>query len=482
MAGSSGCPARNWFALKRRLRRIAGKWDIPLGSEGSWWPALTPPQLFVASFAALVLVGTLGLKLLPGLYTGQPLSWLDALFTSTSAVCVTGLVVVDTATVFTMAGQAWILLLIQLGGMGMLTFASLIIIALGQRMSLAHESGTVVAWEHDELIDRKRLVVDIVRFTLLFELAGAVLLYLIWAPRFGWGPAIWHAVFHSVSAFCNAGFSTFSDSMIGFQQSPATLLVIMALIVAGGLGFLTHEELFLRVKAIRRHASFRISLQTRLILAVTGLLIVLGAVLFALFEWRGELAELSWGDRLVNMLFLSVTPRTAGFNNVDYARLSDSSNLLTVLLMSIGGSPGSTAGGVKTTTIAVMALLAWSRLRGLESTNCFGRSIPEATTSRAVGLFVIATALMVAGVFALTATETGAQGGMLSRMFEVSSAFNTVGLSMGLTYELSGSGRWTIILMMFLGRVGPLTIAAAMTLTRKAGREFRYAHEDVVVG
>ncbi len=478
----AGCPAQDWLALKRRLRRISGKWDIPLRAEGSWWPTMSPPQLFVASFAVLVVLGTLGLKLLPGLYTGPSLTWLDALFTSTSAVCVTGLIVEDTATFFTPAGQAFVLLLIQLGGIGMLTFASLIILALGQRMSLSHEAGTVVASEYDELVDRRRLTIDIVRFTLLFELIGALLLYSLWVQKLGWDGAAWPAVFHSVSGFCNAGFSTFSDSLIGFQESPWTLLVIMLLFIAGGLGFLTHEELFLRIRSHRRHATVRLTLQARLILATTLALILVGAALFALFEWRGELDDLTWGDRLMNVLFLSVTPRTAGFNSVDYALLSDSSNLLTILLMNIGGSPGSTAGGVKTTTIAIILLMAWSRLRGFETTSCFGRSIPEGTTYRAVALFVIATAIVVAGLFVLTATESREKGGVLEWMFEASSAFNTVGLSMGVTGDLTAAGRWTTILLMFFGRVGPLTIAAALTLPRSGTRKFRFAHEDVVVG
>ncbi len=447
-------------------------------------PLLTPPQLFVLSFAVLVLAGATGLKIIPGIYTGQPLNWLDALFMSTSAGCVTGLSVVDPATVFTTAGQAFVLLLIQLGGLGMLTFTSLIILALGGRLSLRQESVSIVAEDTSSHIDRRRLTLDIVRFTLAFEAAGTVALYLIWAPEMGWSDALWPAIFHSVSAFCNAGFSTFSDSLIGFQESPLTLLVIMLLIVAGGLGFLTHEECYLTVISKFRRQAFRMSLQSRVVLMTTILLVVSGWAPLAMLEWDNTLRHLPPAHRLTNSLFMSVTSRTAGFNSIDYGRATDSSNLVTILLMTVGGSPGSTAGGLKTTTFALIGILAWSRLRGLEATNCFGRSVPEDTTSRAVGLFVISSAVLAAGVFGLTTTEmsSGVPGSLIHRMFEAVSAFNTVGLSMGITSSLSPPGRCITIILMFFGRVGLLTLAASLTRRRTPEHVFRYAYEDVVVG
>src|SRR5688572_1628556 len=202
----------------------------------SLWRRLTPPQLFVASFLALVVVGTLGLRMLPGLYTGARLGWLDALFTATSAVCVTGLIVVDTATHFTTAGQAFLLLLIQLGGLGMITFTTLIILALGRRLSLRHERLSSATAEVAPHVPAERLTRDIVLFTLGIEAAGTAALYALWAPRLGWADAAWPALFHAVSAFCNAGFSTFSDSLMGFQGGAATLLAVAALLLAGGTG------------------------------------------------------------------------------------------------------------------------------------------------------------------------------------------------------------------------------------------------------
>jgi trk system potassium uptake protein len=461
-----------------------GKWDLPVSRSGSTWQQISPPQLFVGSFVLLILLGTLGLRLLPGLYAGEPLSWLDALFTATSAVCVTGLIVVDTATYFTFWGQAFLLLLIQLGGLGMLTLTSMIIISLGRRLSLRQEALYTGSLQAARTVTQRRLIFDIVRFTLILEAIGALALFLLWLPRFGWKEAVWHAVFQSISAFCNAGFSTFSDSLVGFQESSASLAVVILLIVIGGLGFLTLEEVVLRLQAGRRRQIFRLSLHSRLVLACTVLLLLGGWILFALFEWHGTLSGLTPGDRLTNALFASVTCRTAGFHTIDYAQATDSTNFLSILLMMIGGSPGSTAGGMKTTTFALIGLLAWSRFGGFLAPVAWGRSVRDETTQRAVGLFVVAVGLVTLGIFVLTVSERAhlTDGSFLVKMFEVVSAFNTVGLSMGMTSELSAIGKVTTILLMFLGRVGPLTLAAALFLRRHPRAEFRYAYEDVVIG
>jgi trk system potassium uptake protein TrkH len=444
----------------------------------------------VVSFAALVAVGTLALRLLPGLYTGARLGWLDALFTATSAACVTGLVVVDTATHFTFAGQAVLLLLIQLGGLGMITFTTVIILTLGRRISLRAEAlthGTAADVAPD--LDVSLLGRDVFRFTLGFEAMGALLLYMFWIPDHGWTGAIWPAVFHAVSAFCNAGFSVFSDSLIGEQRSPAVLLTIMGLIVIGGLGFLTLEEFAQWRRALPLRRRFRLSIHSRLVLLTTAVLIAGGWIAFAAFEWQNTLAGLPVAHRVVNALFLSVTPRTAGFNSIDYGAATESTNFLTIILMFIGGSPGSTAGGIKTTTFVLIGLLALSRMRGSEIVNVWKRSVPEETIQRAVGLTIIAFTVITAGIFALTWTESAAGPGtgvsrpFLSHMFEAASAFNTVGLSMNVTPTLSGTGRVLMALLMFIGRVGPLTFAAALALRRdRSAYSYRYANEDVVVG
>lgn len=449
--------------------------------------SLSPSRLLVLSFLGLIILGTLGLRFLPGLYVGESLSWTDALFTATSAVCVTGLIVVDTATHFTLAGQAFLLLLIQLGGLGILTFTTLVILALGRRLSLHHEAITSAVADLAPEVDFKQLTRTVVRLTLLFEAVAAGILFVLWIPRFPTAEAAWHAVFQAVSAFCNAGFSTFSDSLTGFSSAPASLSVIMVLIVLGGLGFLTLEELRLQWRA-RNGARPRLTLHSRMVLGVTALLLVGGWAVYATLEWNNTLAGMPAWARLLNGLFMSVTARTAGFNTVDYGATADSTNFFTIVLMSIGGSPGSTAGGVKTTTVAVIVLLALARLRGRQVTSLHYRSIPEETVQRAVGLFavgflVVTAAILGYAVLQLPPSQAVGGHGFMGFMFEAVSAFNTVGLSTGATGELTEAGKFLTVALMYMGRVGPLTLAAAVALERPdQAREFRYAREDVIIG
>ena len=453
------------------------------GFKRAWRRGLAPAELFVVSFLGLIGLGTLLLKFLPGTYSGPGLGWTDAVFTSTSAVCVTGLIVVDTATYFTPLGQAVILLLIQLGGLGMLVLTSVVITALGGRPSLRTESLAAGARHTLPQVPARELIRDIVLFTLVFEALGALALYTVWVPRLGWLGAIWPAIFHSISAFCNAGFSTNSASLIPFQDSPATLIIISLLIIAGGLGFVTMEEL--QQRFLRRDRKLRrLSIHTMLVLVTSLVLTLGGGFLFALFEWNGVLSNLFLVDKLTNALFLSVTARTAGFNSIDYAAASESTNFLTILLMMIGGSPGSTAGGMKTTTFALLGLLAWSRLRSEPTATFFDRSIPPETIQRATGLFVITTGIVVTGVFWLCfiGDVHRIEQPFLARLFETSSAFNTVGLSMGITPQLSTLSRWVIIILMFAGRTGPLAIAAALMVRFSSRVRFRLAYEDVIVG
>ncbi|MBL8797264.1 MAG: potassium transporter TrkH, partial [Planctomycetia bacterium] len=357
------------------------------------------------------------------------------------------------------------------------------LLLLGQRLSLHHEALAGGSLDEAPRIEPRRLVLNVVRFTLQIEGLGAVLLYLLWLPRLGWREAAWPALFHSVSAFCNAGFSTFSDSLLSFQESPVSLGVIMVLIVAGGIGFLTLEESYLYCGARRQKRGYRMSLHSRLVLATTAALLIVGGLAFALMEWHGLLGKLPVVHRPINALFMSVTVRTAGFNNVDFVHASESSNFVAILLMMIGGSPGSTAGGVKTTTFALLGILAWSRLLGHEVPCLAGRSLRQETTDRAVGLFVVAAAVVTTGILALMLFEEGTGGGrFLDRMFEAVSAFNTVGLSTGQTPQLSTGGRWTVIVLMFLGRIGPFTLAAALARRAVGAERFRYAYEEVMVG
>lgn len=462
-----------------------GYWELP-GKRNRFWPRLSPPQLFVLSFFLVIVLGTVGLKNLSVLYREgiEPLTWLDALFTITSAVCVTGLVVVNTADYFSWAGQAYILLFIQLGGLGIIAFTSLIIAALGRRLSLHHEAISWAAVEATGSFDRRRLIFDVVRFTFIIEGTGALLLYLIWIPRLGFVDAFWPAIFHSVSAFCNAGFSNFQNNLMDMQDSPLALTVIAFLIIFGGLGFFTLEEMYLRQNTRKEKQPYRISLHSRLVLATTIALVLVGWLAIALLEWDVTLKQLDFGDKLANSFFMSVTPRTAGFNNIDYTEATESTCFVTILLMFIGGSPGSTAGGLKTTTFALLGIVAWSRLRGQLAVSIWNRSIRDETINRTIGLAVVVFAVQITGVLFLTLGESNqfSKGQFLHRVFEVVSAFNTVGLSMNLSDKLSDLGKWTDIWLMFLGRVGTLTFASALAVRYARAGHFRYAYEDVVVG
>lgn len=456
------------------------------------WPRrlrdLSASQLFVGSFLLLILIGAIGFRILPGLYVGPELTWTDALFTAVSTVCVTGLHVVDISTYFTSWGHLYLLFLIQLGGLGIITFTTLIITAIGRRPSFGAETllrgGADVAPD----VDRTRLALKVVGYSLLIEAAGFLLLYILWMPQLGFVDAAWPALFHAISAFCNAGFSTYSDSLAGFVQRPYTLTVIMALVATGGIGFIVIEELVLRWRAKRKGLTHRLSLHSRLVLATSGILILGGWLLFAMFEWRVTLDGLPLMDRLSNSLFLSVSARTAGFQTVDYTLTGDNTKFLTIILMSIGGSPGSTAGGLKTTTFALIGLLAWSRMRGRRVTRIWRRSIPEDTTQRAIGVFVVGFSIVTVAIFLFTASElewipAEDPVSFLPLMFEAAAAFSTAGLSLGITPDLTGFGRFTEAALMFIGRVGPLTFAAALARRTQRGRGlFYYAYEDVSIG
>lgn len=473
-----------------RYRDWVNAWLEPPRAEQrqSVWRALRPVQLLVGSFVLLILFGTIGLLALPGLYTGPRLGWLDALFTATSAVCVTGLIVVDTATYFTPLGQGFLLLLIQLGGLGIVSFATVIILGVGGRLSLRQEQLSVSMAEVVPHVDFRHLARSILRFTLLIEAAGAVLLWFGFSATMGRAAAVWPAVFQAVSAFCNAGFSTFTDSLIGFREQPIVIGTIMLLIVLGGLGFLVLEEAYVLRKQPGAVRLRRISLHSRLVLAATATLLLGGWLLFALLEWEGTLGTMPVGGRLLNALFMSVTPRTAGFNTVDYSRVGEGTGFLTVIFMFLGGSPGSTAGGVKTTTFALLGLLAWTRLRGRRSAILWGRTVPDETLQRAAGLFVTAFtiltgAILLMAVLGLPATgETALRNDFLARMFEAASALGTVGLSMGITPQLTALGKAIAIGLMLVGRVGPLAAAAAIAAPERRRVQYRYAHEDVIVG
>ncbi|MEG1773674.1 MAG: TrkH family potassium uptake protein [Oscillospiraceae bacterium] len=422
--------------------------------------SLTPAKLIILSFFALILTGACLLMLPAATKSGESTSFLDALFTATSATCVTGLIIYDTYSYWSVFGQAIILLLIQIGGMGVVTAAIAISLFTGQRISLRQRSVLQESISGMQVGGIVRLASFILKAILLFEGTGALLLAFRFCPEFGLFKGLWYAVFHAVSAFCNAGFDLMGtreafSSLTDYAGDPLVNLVIMLLIVLGGLGFLVWDD-------VREHrlAFVRYRLQTKVVLTTTALLIVVPAIYFFFVEFsRPVWAQMTGGERFWASLFQSVTPRTAGFNSVDLTLLTEPGVLLMIALMLIGGSPGSTAGGVKTTTFATLLLCVRSVLKKQESIQCFGRRIESDTLKSAVSLLVLYATLFLTGG-AIIALADGVP--LIAALFETASAIGTVGLSLGITGELGTVSHITLIALMYFGRVGGLTMLYAV--------------------
>lgn len=447
---------------------------------------LPPPVLLASSFLVLILVGA-GLLALPAAQAGERVSALDALFTATSAVCVTGLTVVDTGARFSPSGQFVILLLIQLGGLGLMTYAVFVGVVLGRRIAFTDRMLIQDSLHHSPAPGVRRLVRHILAFTLLFEGVGASLLYLRFRSQFAPAEAVWQAVFHSVSAFCNAGFSLLPDNLVRYRGDILVNLSITGLIVVGGLGFLVMTEIEDVARARRHRRRGRLSLHARLVLVVTVILLGAGMALFLALEWTNLLDGVPLREKLLAAWFQAVVPRTAGFNTVDYAQATTATLFLTIFLMFVGASPGSTGGGIKTTTLGLLVALLVARWRGHGRARLFHRTVPHAVMDRALALTMIAWALTTAAIFALALAESHgvpfdkARPRFVALMFEAVSAFGTVGLSTGITASLGPAAKVILMVLMFVGRVGPLTLVLAVGVRKESGR-FRYAEENVMVG
>ena len=435
-------------------------------------------QTISLGFFTIIAAGTILLMLPAASRSGEATGLVTALFTAVSASCVTGLVLVDTATYWSGFGQAVVLLLIQLGGLGFMTIATLFSRLLRRRMSM-RERGVMAESINTVRVGRIMEITSTIGLgTLIFELAGAALLAIRFIPEFGPGRGLWYSVFHSVSAFCNAGFDLMGvkapfSSLVSYSDDALVCVTIMLLIVLGGLGFLVWDDV--RQKGLRWR---RYDLQTKLVLVSTLALIFGGALLFFLLERNRMNADMPLGEQILVSFFSSVTPRTAGFNSVDTAALSDASKLLTVMLMFIGGSPGSTAGGIKTTTVAVVFIFLFSGIRGRRGAYVFGRRIPDDAMKRS-GM-IAATNLMLAmfGALVLCGTQALPLGDVL---IEVFSAIGTVGMSTGITRELSTLSALVVALLMYCGRVGSVSFAMAL-LERRTDPPVTYPEEQVTVG
>ena len=409
--------------------------------------------MIALGFLVVILAGA-GLLCLPFASKGEAVSFSDALFTATSATCVTGLVVRDTFTTWTGFGQGVILLLIQLGGLGLMTVITLCSYALGKHLGLYSRKVLMQSAGNMSLSGVGSLIRRIIPFSFVLEGAGALLLSIRFIPEFGWGKGIWYAVFHAISAFCNAGFDLMGakqpfSSMTDYVHDPLVSITLCVLIVVGGLGFLVWRDL--RQNGLHWN---KYQLHTKLVLTVNLLLLLGGAVLFLIFEWDAAMEGMSFGQKLLASVFQSVTTRTAGFNTVDLSRLSESGTLLTNVLMMIGGSPGSTAGGIKTTTVAVLFLSTLASARGKYRVNAFRYSIDRDTIRQACSIVVIYLSLAFVSIMLLCATD-GVSGKAAS--VEVCSAVATVGLTLGITPGLTLAGKLLLILLMYAGRIGGLS-------------------------
>lgn len=444
------------------------------------WKRLKATQIIALVFLGIILLGA-GLLTLPGASrSGISCGFFPALFTATSATCVTGLVLYDTWTQWSGFGQTVILCLIELGGLGFMSAASLVVFALRRKVGLRQRMVMAQALSLNDIEGVVRLQKWVLLGSLTIQLTGALLLFLRFLPDHGAKTAAVWGIFHAVSAFCNAGFDIFGSiapgqSIITFNNDPIVCSILMALVVIGGLGFFVWEEM----ATVRRFRKF--SVYTKLVLLTTGILILTGAGLFLSLEWNnpGTLGNMPWWQKILNAFFQSVTLRTAGFASVDQGQLTEAGKSVSVVLMLIGGSSGSTAGGIKTVTFVVLLLFMGSRLRGKDSVDVFKRSISKEKVMDAMTIVTILVGLAMAGAIFISANCGVA---FTDALYETASALGTVGLTAGVTGSLTLPAQLLIIVFMYFGRVGILTISLGFLMTDQAKQRFQYAQTNLLIG
>lgn len=440
------------------------------------WLRLSPPQIFVLGFAVIILMGTLLLMLPISNTTGKPLAFIDALFTATSATCVTGLVIKDTGTFFTIFGQVVIVALIQIGGLGFMTMATLIALVFKRRISLRERLILREAMNQSSIEGIVGLIRKVLTYSLVIEGMCALLFSIRWSYDMPIGRAVYFGIWHAISMFNNAGFDLFGGfhSLTGYVSDPMINIVAMFLIVSGGIGFVVISDL-----AEYRNKR-KLSLHSKVVLSITALLIIGGALVIFVFEFSNPktLGSLNWGGKIFSALFQSVTTRTAGANTLDMTGLRQATQFFMIVLMFIGGSPGSTAGGIKTTTFVLLIGAVVSMIRGREDIVLFRYRLAQGRIYKALTIALLALFFVIGVTMILTATEDHY---FLMILFEVTSAFGTVGLSLGLTPDLSTIGKLMICLTMFIGRLGLLTLAYA--LGPKKGKElYRHPEGKMIIG
>lgn len=441
---------------------------------------LSPTQTIALVFLGIIIVGTVLLSLPAASRDGKSCGLLGALFTATSATCVTGLVMFDTWSQFSGFGQGVILCLIEIGGLGFMSAASVVVFLFRRKVGLKQRMLMAQALSLNEMEGVVRLQKYVVYGSLSIQLVGALVLFLRFLPAYGAATAAWWGVFHAISAFCNAGFDivgsvTPGANMIVFNHDPVVCITLMMLIVVGGLGFFVWEEM------VRVHNWKKFSVYTKLVLTTSLGLILGGAVLFCLLEWNnpGTMGAMTPGQKILNGFFQSVTVRTAGFTSMDQASLTDAGKGVSIFLMLIGGSSGSTAGGAKTVTLVVLLLFLMARARGRQTVSVFKNSIPTDKVLDAVTIVAILVVLSMFGALFICATSPI---GFTDSLFESVSALATVGLTAGATASLSIPAKLLIIVYMYFGRVGVLTISLGFLIGDKAEERFRYAYTNVLIG
>lgn len=440
------------------------------------WFKFSPPQILVLGFAAIILFGSFLLMLPISSVGGHTLPWIDAFFTATSATCVTGLVVVDTGTYFSTFGQVVIMLLIQVGGLGFMTMATLFSLVPKRKISLKDRLLLQEAMNQNTMEGIVRLIRKVLLYSLIIESGAALVFAIRWAFEMPFGRALYYGVFHSVSMFNNAGFDLFGEyrSLTQYVNDPIVNFVAMFLIVSGGIGFIVLSDL------IEFRSRRKFSLHTKVVLSMTGALIVVGAVVIFVFEFTNPrtLEPLGWGGKFWASFFQSVTPRTAGANTLDIGALRQATQFFIIILMFIGASPSSTGGGIKTTTFTILVGAVISMIRGRSDLVLFRYRLAQERIFKAVTITMLALFLVIAVAMVLSTTEDAS---FLSILFETTSAFSTVGLTMGLTGKLTVLGKILISFTMFAGRLGPLTLAYA--LGPKKGKElYRHPEGKMIIG
>lgn len=445
-----------------------------------------PTRIIVLGFALIILIGTALLALPVASRNGESVGWIQALFTATSATCVTGLLLVDTCTYWTVFGQLVILLLIQTGGLGFMTVATLFSFALRRKITLKERLLMVESLNQHHLSGIVRLSKHILLGTLFFESVGGLLLSVKFIREFGVVQGIYKSVFHSVSAFCNAGFDLMGEkeqfsSLVSYVDDPFVNLTIMALVVVGGLGFSVWTDIYGKLRCHKRNSKM-LSLHTKLVLSITAILLIVGFLFFFIVEYDNPdtLGALDFKGKVFAAMFQSVSTRTAGFYTVPVANMTNASKFMTALLMFIGGSPGSTAGGIKTTTLGVLFFAVISVLKGKNDVELFKRRINLDTVLRALAIVMIGLTVVVVGIILLLIFE---RADFMDVFFDVVSAFTTVGLTLRRTNTLALESKIILIIIMFFGKVGVLTTALALTEgTHKRIAKYRYPEDKIMVG